>query len=71
MVLTVAEAAAALKLSRTYVRVLVARGELRIVRTGRRVLVPAAAIEEFIEAHSEGGPVPAPALPAPRRGRRR
>lgn len=71
VVYTVTEAARALRLGPTFTRQLIARRELRAVRIGRRVVVPESAISEFIEAHSEGGPAPAPALPAPRRGRRR
>ena len=34
---------------------LVARGELRFVRVGRRVAIPASALSEFIDRNSKGG----------------
>ena len=70
MVLTLREAAAELRLGETFTRQLVARGELRVARIGRRVVVPVEAISEFLQAHSEGGPPAAPALAPARRGRR-
>jgi excisionase family DNA binding protein len=51
-VLTVPEAAKLLRLSRTFTYQLVAEGELPCLRFGRRVLVPRAALEQFISEHA-------------------
>jgi excisionase family DNA binding protein len=51
-VLTVTEAAKVLRLSRSYTYELVAQGGLPSMRLGRRVLVPRAALELFIETRA-------------------
>ena len=48
LVLTVAEAADLLRVSRAFAYELVARGELPAVRLGRRIVVPRAAIERML-----------------------
>jgi excisionase family DNA binding protein len=53
-VLTVPEAAKVLRLSRAFAYQLVAEGELPSLRLGRRVLIPRAALEQFIEASAMG-----------------
>ena len=45
---TVPQAAELLGLSEVYLRVMLKRGDIRCVKAGRRVLVPAAAIREFL-----------------------
>lgn len=52
--LTVAEAARSLGLGESIVRELIAGKRLGVVRVGRRVLVPLAAIDDFLRQHSEG-----------------
>ena len=54
--LTVAEAASALRLGSTKTRELIATGRLRVARIDRRVLVPADSISEFLAEHMVGGP---------------
>ena len=50
-----AEAAYALALGRTKTYELIAQGKLRSIRVGKRVIVPADAIREFLEqAATEG-----------------
>jgi excisionase family DNA binding protein len=61
------EAAAYLGISRSEIERLIARGELPSVPVGRRRLVPHAALDAFIEAHTTNGHV----LVRPRRGRPR
>jgi excisionase family DNA binding protein len=72
--LTVPEAAQELRLGATKTRELIASGRLRVARIDRRVVVPADAIAEFLQAHMAGGPVgnpePAPAPTARHRRRR-
>jgi excisionase family DNA binding protein len=58
-VLTVTEAAQALRLSRSFTYALVARGDLPSLRLGRRVLIPRAALKLYIETHAFGGDAPA------------
>lgn len=48
LALTVEEAAEVLRLSRCTVLELVGEGRLRVVRVGRRVIVPTRAIEDFL-----------------------
>lgn len=48
LLLTVGEAARLLRLSRTFTYDLAARGELPVIRLGRRVLVPRASLERFV-----------------------
>ena len=67
--LRVPDAAKELGLGVTFTRQLISRGELRHARVGRRVVVPEAAISEFLEAHSSGGV--AAAEPPVRAARRR
>jgi excisionase family DNA binding protein len=45
---TVPQAAEMLGLSEVYLRVMLKRGDIRSVKAGRRVLVPATAIREFL-----------------------
>ncbi|MEW6477652.1 MAG: helix-turn-helix domain-containing protein [Actinomycetota bacterium] len=45
---TVPQAAGMLGLSEVYLRVMLKRGDIRSVKAGRRVLVPATAIREFL-----------------------
>ena len=54
-VLTVTEAAEALRLSRSFTYKLIARGDLPSLRLGRRVLIPRTALQSFIETHAVGG----------------
>jgi excisionase family DNA binding protein len=49
-VLSVAEAGELLGLSRAFAYDLVARGELPVVRFGRRIVVPKAALIELLES---------------------
>ena len=49
MLLTVKEAAQVLRLSRAFTYELVARGDLPVVRFGRRVLIPRAALMRHVE----------------------
>jgi excisionase family DNA binding protein len=50
MLLTVPEAARLLRVSRAFAYELIARGELPVLRLGRRVLVPREALEQHIRA---------------------
>jgi excisionase family DNA binding protein len=54
LVLSVAEAGALLGLSRAFAYELVARGELPVVRFGRRIVVPKAALLELLNAAPSG-----------------
>lgn len=45
---TVPQAAELLGLSEVYLRVMLRRGDIRSVKAGRRVLVPATAIRDFL-----------------------
>ena len=47
---TVAEAAELLRVSHWLVREACRRGEIRCVRLGKRIIIPGAAIAEFLEA---------------------
>ncbi len=47
LALSVDECAQAVGLSSRYVRTLIQRGQLRVLRVGRRVLVPIAEVERF------------------------
>lgn len=49
VVYNVAEAAEALRISRTAVYELIRSGQLRTVKVGRRRLVPVGALAEFVE----------------------
>lgn len=51
--LTVGEAARLLRLSRAFTYELVARGDLPVIRFGRRVLVPREALREFVLERAE------------------
>jgi excisionase family DNA binding protein len=53
--LRVEEAAEHLGISRSYAWQLVGRGELGVVRIGRRTLVSQAELGRFIEAHETAG----------------
>ena len=54
LVLSVAEAGALLGLSRAFAYELVARGELPVVRFGRRIVVPKAALLELLSSAPSG-----------------
>ena len=72
LVLTVAEAGALLGVSRAFAYELVARGELPVIRLGRRILVPKAALFAMVgltaDANRVGAPWARPSCGAPRRG---
>ena len=71
--MTLDETAAELRLGPTKLWQLTARGDLPVVRFGRRVLVTRRDLDAYIEAHREGPPVGAAGsdqLPAAREGRR-
>jgi excisionase family DNA binding protein len=55
LVLSVAEAGELLGLSRAFAYELVARGELPVVRFGRRIVVPKAALLELLDSASPDG----------------
>jgi excisionase family DNA binding protein len=52
LVFTVAEAGALLGVSRAFAYELVTRGELPVIRLGRRILVPKAALLQMVDAAS-------------------
>jgi excisionase family DNA binding protein len=52
-VCTVQEAATVLRFSRTHAYAVIDSGELRCIRSGRRVLVPTDAIREFVAKKSD------------------
>ena len=54
LVLTVAEAAELLGISRTHGYELVARGELPSLRLGRRIVVPRRALERLVDGDADG-----------------
>jgi excisionase family DNA binding protein len=53
--LRVEEAARLLRIGRSKLYQLLARGELPVVRIGRSVRIPRRALEEWIEAHTMSG----------------
>jgi excisionase family DNA binding protein len=53
LVWTIPEAAGLLGIGRSKMYVLAQRGELPVIRIGRRVLVPRAAFEEWVAEHTE------------------
>lgn len=53
-VLPVTEVGQLLGVSRAFAYELVARGELQVIRLGRRIVVPKAALMEFLEAATPG-----------------
>lgn len=55
LLLTVPEAATLLRVSRAFTYELIARGDLPVVRLGRRVLIPREELERHVRA-SIGGP---------------
>jgi excisionase family DNA binding protein len=55
VLMTLNETAAELRLGPTKLWQLTARGELPVVRLGRRVLVTRTDLDAYIEAHREGG----------------
>ncbi len=55
LVYTVAEAGALLGISRAFAYELVARGELPVIRLGRRRLVPKAALLALVETNTSDG----------------
>ena len=54
--LNLGEAAERLRIGTSTLRRLVARGELRVVRIGRRVLLPPDAVVEFVDRHRGDSP---------------
>jgi excisionase family DNA binding protein len=54
LVLTVAEAGALLGLSRAFAYELVARGDIPVIRLGRRIVVPKAALLEMVGLRPAG-----------------
>lgn len=52
-VLNITEVVEALRVSRSTVKRLIGEGKLRSVRIGRRVLVPAAALDELLKNGAE------------------
>jgi excisionase family DNA binding protein len=54
LVFTVGEAAKLLGISRAFAYELVARGELPVIRLGRRIVVPKAALLAMVGLHSAG-----------------
>jgi excisionase family DNA binding protein len=54
LVLSVSEVGELLGLSRAFAYELVARGELPVIRFGRRIVVPKAALLEMLEAAASG-----------------
>ena len=62
LVLTIAEAAEVLGVSRAFAYELAARGEIPVLRLGRRRLVPRRALLQMVGEETQGAsPVPAPA----------
>jgi excisionase family DNA binding protein len=55
LALSVSEAADAIGIGRTKAWELVSAGALPVVRLGKSVIVPVFALEEFLQAHVEGG----------------
>jgi excisionase family DNA binding protein len=51
--LTISEAATELRVSKRTVEQLTARGDLEVVRIGRRVLIRPEAIDAYVKAHIE------------------
>jgi len=51
--LTMQEAAAALGVSRSHLYGLADRGELRLIRLGRRTLVPVSELDRLVEGHDQ------------------
>jgi excisionase family DNA binding protein len=60
LVLTIAEAAEVLGISRAFAYELCARGELPVIRLGRRRLVPKQALLALVGADADGPADPAP-----------
>lgn len=54
LALTVAEVAKALTLSRAQVYLMAARGEIPVVRVGKRVLVPVGALRQWLGCGRDG-----------------
>ena len=54
LLLTVGETARLLRLSRAFTYDLVARGDLPVIRFGRRVLVPRGALERYLREKADG-----------------
>ncbi len=50
------EAARALRISRRHLHELVARGELSVVRAGRRILFSDEALRRFVDEHEDRAP---------------
>ena len=67
--LSIDEAAAALGIGRTAFYQELTNGRLRSFKVGRRRLIPASAIEAYIEARAAEDPVATAEARAPRRGR--
>ena len=54
--LSVLEFSQALGISRNHVYALVRRGALRVIRLGRRILIPSESLEELLRARSTARP---------------
>lgn len=54
LTITVEEAAVALGISRTLAYEALHRGELPFIRIGRRILIPALALDELLQSHVHG-----------------
>ena len=63
LVVTVTEAGELLGISRAFAYELAARGELPVIRFGRRLLVPKRALFELVGAGPDAVPVPASVAP--------
>ena len=55
LVMTVAEAASVLGVHHLTIRRAVERGELHAVRLGRRVIIPRASLESFLDGRGRNG----------------
>lgn len=55
IVLTVEEAAKRLKISRPSAYLAIERGEIPVIKIGRRILVPVAALERMLAEAGSGG----------------
>lgn len=53
---TVAEAARTLRVSQWLVREACRRGEIRCVRLGNRIIIPADALDQLLDPAAEAGP---------------
>lgn len=65
LVFTITEAAEVFGISRAFAYELCARGELPVIRLGRRRLVPKKALLALVGAEVEAPAIPQPVVPAP------